>query len=114
MPEHLSYDTGALIEPLAVAVHAVRRAEVGLGEIVLIVGAGAIGLLVPALCYRMGAGQVIVSDLIPKRLALAEALGVTAVIDAAGEKLSARIHALTGGRGVDKSFECVGTGSITF
>lgn len=111
LPEHLSYDTGALIEPLAVAVHAVRRAEVGLGEIVLIVGAGAIGLLVAALCRRMGAGQVIVSDLIPQRLALAEALGATAVIDAAGEELSARIHALTGGRGVDKSFECVGTGS---
>ncbi|MGB3964310.1 MAG: alcohol dehydrogenase catalytic domain-containing protein, partial [Tepidanaerobacteraceae bacterium] len=55
LPEHLSYSAGALIEPLAVAVHAVRRADIKLGEKVLVIGAGAIGILVAALCRRRGA-----------------------------------------------------------
>ena len=49
LPDYLSYETGALIEPLAVATHAVRRADVRLGEQVLIIGAGAIGMMTS--CY---------------------------------------------------------------
>ncbi len=44
LPDYLSYETGALIEPLSVATHAVRRADIRLGETVLIIGAGAIGM----------------------------------------------------------------------
>lgn len=63
LPDHLSYDAGALIEPLSVATHAVRRADIKLGEKVLVIGAGAIGLLVAALCRKRGAAEVVVSDL---------------------------------------------------
>ena len=62
LPEYLTYETGALIEPLSVATHAVRRAQVALGETVLIIGAGAIGMMVAAMCRRSGAAQVIIAD----------------------------------------------------
>ena len=55
LPAHLSYEAGALIEPLAVAVHAVRRARIGLGDKVAIIGAGPIGILVTAVCKAAGA-----------------------------------------------------------
>ena len=54
LPDDISYETGALIEPLSVAVHAVRRTDVRLGESVLVLGAGAIGILAAALCRRSG------------------------------------------------------------
>ena len=53
LPEYLTYETGALIEPLSVATHAVRRAQVALGETVLIIGAGAIAGEVARLCKSM-------------------------------------------------------------
>ena len=68
LPQELSYEAGALIEPLSVATHAVRRAQVGLGETVLIVGAGAIGMMAGAICRRCGAAQVIIADLSDQRL----------------------------------------------
>ena len=55
LPEHLSYEEGALIEPLAVAVHAVKRAKIGLGDKVVIIGAGPIGILITAVCKAAGA-----------------------------------------------------------
>ncbi len=109
LPEHLSYEAGALIEPLAVAVHAVRRADVRLGETVLVLGAGAIGLLVGALAKRMGASKVIVSDYAAFRLDMAKQIGATDTVNpGAGESLEAAVQSLTGGKGVDKAFECVG------
>lgn len=77
LPDSLSYEVGALIEPLAVAVHAVRRAGVALGSEVLIVGAGAIGLCVTALCRHAGAARVVTVDPQPGRREAALALGAT-------------------------------------
>lgn len=109
LPEGMSYEAGALVEPLAVAVHAVRRADIRLGEKVLVLGAGAIGLLVAALCRRMGAAEVIVSDYAPFRLDMAKTLGATRVVNpGAGEDLEAAVREATGGQGADKVLECVG------
>ncbi|NLI22820.1 MAG: alcohol dehydrogenase catalytic domain-containing protein [Clostridiales bacterium] len=109
LPETLSYEAGALIEPLAVAVHAVRRADIRLGETVLVLGAGAIGLLVAALCRRSGASEVIVSDYAPFRLEMARELGATRTVNpGAGERLEDAVRDATGGKGADKILECVG------
>ena len=109
LPGHMSYEAGALVEPTAVAVPAVRRADVRLGENVLVIGAGAIGLITAALCKRMGAHEVIVTDMDPFRLEMAKILGATRTVDPGnGEDLSETVRLATGGRGVDKSFECVG------
>lgn len=108
IPNHLSYDGGALIEPLAVATHAVRRADIRLGEKVLVIGAGAIGILTAALCRRMGASEVAIADFSDKRLKLALELGATTAIHAKDEDVLDVAQKLTGGTGMDKTFECVG------
>lgn len=88
LPGHMSYEAGALVEPTAVAVHAVRRADVRLGENVLVIGAGAIGLITAALCKRMGAHEVIVTDMDPFRLEMAKILGATRTVDPGTGKTS--------------------------
>ncbi len=108
LPGHLSYDGGALIEPLAVATHAVRRAGIQLGEKVLIIGAGAIGLLTAALCRRTGASEVAIVDFSAARLKLALELGATTAIHPEEQDVLEKVHTLTDGRGMDKTFECVG------
>ena len=108
LPDDLSYETGALIEPLSVATHAVRRAQIQLGETVLILGAGAIGMMTAAMCRRSGAAQVIVADLSDSRLEMALQMGATVAINSGRTDLEQDVARLTGGQGVDKSFECVG------
>ncbi len=61
LPDCLSYETGALIEPLAVASHAVQRAGIRLGESVLVIGDGMIGIMIAAMCKKCGASSVILS-----------------------------------------------------
>lgn len=108
LPEFMSYETGALIEPLSVATHAVRRADIRLGETVLIIGAGAIGLMTAAMCRRSGASEVVVADLSDRRLELAGQVGATVCVNSGREDLLQTVTRLTHGKGVDKSFECVG------
>lgn len=108
LPEYLSYETGALIEPLSVATHAVRRADIRLGETVLIIGAGAIGMMVAAMCRRSGAARIIIADFSDARLEAAVQVGATDAVNSGRVDLEEEVRRLTNGKGVDKSFECVG------
>lgn len=108
LPDYLTYDTGALIEPLSVATHAVRRGDIKLGETVLVIGAGAIGMLIAAICKKSGAAEVIIADFSDERLAAAKDLGATITINSGKTNLEEEIRRITNGKGVDKSFECVG------
>ncbi|MDI3480410.1 MAG: (R,R)-butanediol dehydrogenase / meso-butanediol dehydrogenase / diacetyl reductase [Tepidanaerobacteraceae bacterium] len=108
LPENLSYNAGALIEPLSVAVHAVRRADIKMGEKVLVIGAGAIGILIAALCRKCGATDVAVVDYSQKRLEMALELGATFAINPSEKDVYEAVGELTGGIGMDKTFECVG------
>ncbi len=82
VPDSISDDAAALLEPLSVAVWACRKARVTAGSRVLVTGAGAIGLVSVQTALAFGATEVAVSDVNPARLALARELGATAVIDA--------------------------------
>ena len=75
LPEHVSFREAALIEPVSCAVHGIHRLEPRLGDSMLIVGAGTMGLLLLQLALRGGASRVAVLDLNAQRLALAEKLG---------------------------------------
>ncbi|WP_409967832.1 alcohol dehydrogenase catalytic domain-containing protein [Bengtsoniella intestinalis] len=108
LPDYLTYDTGCLVEPLSVATHAVKRANIRIGETVLIIGAGAIGMMVGAICRKCGAKDVIIADFSDERLAMAKELGATITINSGKIDLEEEIAKLTKGKGVDKSFECVG------
>lgn len=108
LPASLTYEVGALLEPLAVATHAVRRAGIRIGQSVVIFGSGAIGILIAALARRTGATEVIVVDGNDYRLDLAEAFGATHTVNYRQENVAERIKVLYGGNGVDHTFECVG------
>ena len=102
LPEGLDLRRAAFVEPLAVAVHAVRRSGLALGDSVMIAGAGPIGLAV-ATCARLaGAVTVFVSEPAEPRRRLAEELGLVALDPGSpGEDLEAR----TGGEGVPIVFD---------
>ena len=107
-PDSVSYEEGALLEPLAVAVHAARKAEVGLGHSAAIFGAGGIGLFLLQVARAAGCGYIFISDLMEHRLETALKLGATAAIHAVKEDPVKRILEETGSFGVDRSFEAVG------
>ncbi len=87
LPEQVTFDQGALVEPLAVGLHAVNRAQMRSGDNVLILGAGPVGLACTAFAHRMGAANVVVSEMTDQRRTLAESVGATATIDAKGNVL---------------------------
>lgn len=108
LPEQISYAEGALVEPLAVALHALKRSELRMGERCAIFGAGAIGLLLLMLAQVAGAGCTAIVDVQDFRLQKALELGASRAINARLEDVLAAIHALSGGQGVERSFEAVG------
>lgn len=108
LPPSLDFELGALVEPTAVAVQAVRRSQLRLGQTVAIVGAGPIGLLTLAVALASGASAVFVSDVNARRLEKARELGATAVLDARSNAVEA-VMELTDGRGADVVFEAVGS-----
>ena len=106
LPVDISAADGALAEPLAVALHGVRRSGMKAGERVLVVGAGAIGLAVAFWARRLGAAEVIVADLHALQQERAMSLGATAFL-LSDESLAARLNERIHG-GPDIVFECVG------
>jgi L-iditol 2-dehydrogenase len=88
VPEVISDDAAALLEPLSVGLWACRKARVSAGDRVLVTGAGPIGLVSVQAALAFGATEVTVSDVNPARLALAKELGATEVLDARESRLS--------------------------
>ncbi|HEV7677020.1 MAG TPA: NAD(P)-dependent alcohol dehydrogenase [Candidatus Dormibacteraeota bacterium] len=88
VPEVISDDAAALLEPLSVGLWACRKARVIAGDRVLVTGAGPIGLVSVQAALAFGATEVTVSDVNPARLALAKELGATEVLDARESRLS--------------------------
>lgn len=109
LTDDISYEKGALTEPLAVAVHACKRAGISLGDKVLVIGSGAIGIMITAVCRKLGAREVVVTDLSKCRLAMAKMMGATHTLNAAGKDIKQAAREWTEGKGFDKAFECVGT-----
>jgi L-iditol 2-dehydrogenase len=83
LPETIDTVTGSMIEPLAVAVWAVQRAQINIGHRVLVTGAGPIGLLVTQVARAAGATEITVTDINDDRLAVAAELGATRTINTA-------------------------------
>ncbi|XP_071644868.1 sorbitol dehydrogenase isoform X3 [Temnothorax longispinosus] len=75
LPDHVSLEEGALLEPLSVAVHTCKRAEIGINSKVLILGAGPIGLMTLLVAKAMGANKIVITDMVQSRLNVAKKLG---------------------------------------
>ncbi|HPG20894.1 MAG TPA: NAD(P)-dependent alcohol dehydrogenase [Flexilinea sp.] len=110
LPDQISTKEGALVEPLSVGMHAARQGEVRLGDQVIILGSGCIGLVTLLACKAHGATDITVVDVIPKRLEYAKKLGATRVINGAEVDMVAEMEKITGGAGTEKVFETAGSG----
>jgi threonine dehydrogenase-like Zn-dependent dehydrogenase len=106
--ESLSFQEAALIEPLAVAVHAVKRGKVGIGDVVAVLGAGSVGLMVMQVAKKAGA-KVLITDKSSDKLHLAADLGADYVMNADSADLYDLVMAMTKDRGADVVMECAGT-----
>jgi L-iditol 2-dehydrogenase len=109
IPDALPFTHAAMIEPVAVAVHAVDLAQVPKNSTALVVGAGMIGLLTLQALRVAGCSAVYVVDIDESRLKLAEELGASAVINGKTADASAELSRLTSGKGVDIAMEAVGS-----
>jgi (R,R)-butanediol dehydrogenase/meso-butanediol dehydrogenase/diacetyl reductase len=107
LPAGVDFRSGALVEPLAVGLHAVERAGLRPGDAVLVMGAGPIGLAVALWARFLGAGHVIVSDLSAERADCAARMGATGVIHAGREDVVAAVKRQCGRR-AEVVVDCVG------
>ncbi len=108
LPDDLSFERAAFVEPVSIAVHAVERAPISLNDSAVVVGAGMIGLLVIQALRAAGCGTVIAVDLSPTRLELARQLGANLALRADEGTPVEAIREATHGRGADCAFEVVG------
>src|SRR5713101_6134693 len=107
LPESISFAEAAMLEAVAVAIHAVSLAEISAESTALVVGAGTIGVLILQALRAAGCKRVFVSDVDATRLKLAKELGAADVL-LADTEVVARILQRTGGLGVDVALEAVG------
>ncbi len=108
LPAGMSYETGALLEPLGVAIHAVDLAKIRLADTVAVLGAGPIGLLVIRLAALSGAVRVFATDVRADRVEAAVAFGAQEAIRVADADPGSWVRGRTAGRGVDVAIECAG------
>ncbi|ORY66796.1 chaperonin 10-like protein [Leucosporidium creatinivorum] len=109
LPEGVSLQDGAMVEPLSVAMHAVEQAGMKKGDTALVLGAGPIGCFVIKTLIAKGASTVICSEPSSSRRRMATLAGATHVLTPPREgDIIAQVKALTEGNGVDVSFECAG------
>jgi (R,R)-butanediol dehydrogenase/meso-butanediol dehydrogenase/diacetyl reductase len=108
LPDGLSNEQGALVEPIAVGLRAVRRAGVEAGQSALVLGGGPIGAVTVQCLRAAGAGQIIVAEVADARKRKALDLGADAVIDPTVQDVPERVRELTDGEGADHSFDAAG------
>jgi len=109
IPESLSLEEAAIIEPLSCAIHAVNRGDIQLDDVVVIAGAGPIGLMMVQVAHLKTPKKLIVIDMVPERRALALKYGADVVIDPKAEDAAAIVRSLTDGYGCDVYIEATGS-----
>ena len=111
LPESVSDEAGALVNQGALAVHAVRRTGLDPGATVAVFGPGLLGLLTLQVARAVGAGRTVVVGR-GERLALAGELGADDLVDYTAGDPAEEVRRLTGGRGVDRVYDCTGDARI--
>jgi (R,R)-butanediol dehydrogenase/meso-butanediol dehydrogenase/diacetyl reductase len=111
LPPAISDDKGSFAEPLAVAVRAVKRSRMQIGDVAVVVGAGPIGLLVLQVCRAVGASRVFVIEPMRARRELAARIGAAAVFDPRDGDPGKAVSDLTDGLRAEVAFDCVGNQS---
>jgi L-iditol 2-dehydrogenase len=108
VPDSISFNQAALVEPISVCLHALDLTPLRLHDRALVVGSGIIGLFMVQILRAAGCSQIIAIDLEDHKLAFAERLGATTTLNPRRDDISGSVHDLTEGRGADIAFEAVG------
>jgi 2-desacetyl-2-hydroxyethyl bacteriochlorophyllide A dehydrogenase len=108
LPDDVSLEIGALLEPVSVTVHAIDKANIHPGGSVAILGAGPIGLLLLQLAIRSGAARILVSEPVAEKRQLAKEFGADVMVDPLRENLEEAGKKLTDSRGFDTVIEASG------
>lgn len=108
IPDNVTFSEGAMIEPLANALHVLNRAQIGIGDVVVIFGAGTLGLCMLQGAKLTGAKRIIVSDTSASRLEVARRLGADTLLNPTTQSVRDEVLKLSGGSGADVVIEAVG------
>jgi L-iditol 2-dehydrogenase len=108
LPDSVSFDAGAMVEPAAVAMHAAGISGIVPGDLVVVVGAGLIGNLAMQAAQTLGAGAVAIADIVSHRLELARRLGANILIDSSRGDPATALEQATGRRSADIVLDAVG------
>jgi D-xylulose reductase len=111
LPDNLGFDEGALIEPMAIGLHAATKAGIKPGDTALVTGCGTIGLVTAICALSAGCSRVIITDVKAEKLELAKKYGIITV-HAASESVLETVKELTDGWGVDVIFEATGNEKV--
>ena len=108
IPDNVSFEQAAMVEPVAVAAHAANISKIQPGASAVVVGAGMVGMFVIKMLEIAGTNPIIAVDLDENKLELAKGFGATHAVKSTGPELIEKVKRLTNGRGADFSFEVVG------
>ncbi|HWB54803.1 MAG TPA: NAD(P)-dependent alcohol dehydrogenase [Tepidisphaeraceae bacterium] len=108
LPDNVSFAEGAMVEPLAVGMHAANKARLRPGDVGIVIGAGPIGMVTALAALAGGCSRVIMSDVQQPKLDLAAKLGPITPVNVAKENLVEVVKKMTDGWGADVIFECSG------
>jgi len=108
VPDGVSFEQAAMLEPIGVALHAVRLTPIDVDDSVIVFGAGMIGLFLIQVLRSTGSGQIIAVDIENEKLALAKELGATVALNPSDCDLQKEVLELTETRGADVAFEAIG------
>ena len=108
IPESISFAEAAMVEPLAVGMHAAAKARIVPGDVAVVLGAGPIGMVTALAALAGGCSRIVIADVVAAKLQLAAALGPVVPVLAGRESPAEVARSLTGGWGADIVFECSG------
>src|ERR1700719_774718 len=108
LPENVSFAEGAMVEPLAVGMHAAVKAKIKPGDLAVVMGAGPIGMVTALAALAAGCSQVVITDVQEPKLELAKSLGAIVPVNVAKQKLRQVIDEMTDDWGADVEFEASG------
>jgi D-xylulose reductase len=108
LPDNVSFAEGAMVEPLAVGLHAACKARLKPGDVAAVLGAGPIGILTALAALAGGCSRVFITDVQPAKLALAATLGPITPVNVHEQNLAETVSRATGGWGADVVFEATG------
>lgn len=111
IPDDVSFEGAAMVEPLSIALHAVNRTPIAVGDVAVVVGSGMIGLLIIQVLVSAGCSKVIAVDIDQNKLDMARNFGAFIGLKADEVDVEKEVFRLTNGRGADVAFEVVGINS---